>query len=63
MSLLQTVAIDCPYCGENIELVVDCSLPEQQYIEDCFVCCQPINLTIDSGNSDDIQVTARTDNE
>ncbi len=32
----------CPYCGELIELVIDCSVPEQQYIEDCSVCCRPI---------------------
>ena len=63
MSLLQTVAVECPYCGESIELVIDCSQPEQDYIEDCSVCCQPINLTIDSSNRDNIQVTAKTGNE
>lgn len=63
MSLLETLTIECPYCGEPIELVIDCSLPEQKYIEDCSVCCQPINLTIDSSNTEDIHVTARTGNE
>jgi len=63
MSLLETLSVECPYCGETIELVIDCSLPEQEYIEDCSVCCQPINLTIDSSNTADIHVTARTGNE
>jgi hypothetical protein len=63
MPLLQTVSIQCPYCGEPIDLLVDCSLAEQQYIEDCSVCCQPINLMIDASNPDAIQVNATTDNE
>ena len=32
----------CPYCGETINIVLDISVDEQEYIEDCFVCCQPI---------------------
>jgi len=48
-------SIHCPYCGESMEIMVDPSLPDQQYIEDCQVCCRPITLKIeidftDSGN-------------
>lgn len=32
----------CPYCGELIEVLIDCSIEQQEYIEDCQVCCQPI---------------------
>ncbi|MFK2932193.1 CPXCG motif-containing cysteine-rich protein [Dyella agri] len=32
--------IDCPYCGEVIELLLDESVADQCYIEDCAVCCQ-----------------------
>ena len=39
--------IDCPYCGESIEIVVDASIPQQEYIEDCQVCCRPITLRIE----------------
>lgn len=46
MNQLSSQHITCPYCGENIELVVDCSISEQEYIEDCEVCCRPINLLI-----------------
>ena len=35
-------AIDCPHCGERITVLVDTSVAEQQYIEDCQVCCRPI---------------------
>jgi RNAse (barnase) inhibitor barstar len=40
------VEISCPYCGEPIEIVVDTSVEQQSYIEDCQVCCRPINLAV-----------------
>jgi hypothetical protein len=39
-------SLDCPYCGARISMVVDPSVPEQRYIEDCEVCCNPIELTL-----------------
>jgi Cysteine-rich CPXCG len=41
--------IQCPYCGENIEILLDCSIEQQNYIEDCQVCCRPIefHVTVD----------------
>jgi len=38
--------IDCPYCGEAIEIFLDASVPHQRYIEDCQVCCRPITLDV-----------------
>ncbi len=38
--------IHCPYCGEKIEIFIDSSIDEQSYIEDCSVCCRPIELTV-----------------
>jgi transcription elongation factor Elf1 len=34
----------CPYCGAPISMVLDLSVPEQAYIEDCEVCCRPIRV-------------------
>ncbi|MEO7673251.1 MAG: CPXCG motif-containing cysteine-rich protein [Pyrinomonadaceae bacterium] len=34
----------CPYCWEEISFVLDASLEGQSYIEDCEVCCQPIEI-------------------
>ncbi|HEX5314696.1 MAG TPA: CPXCG motif-containing cysteine-rich protein [Gammaproteobacteria bacterium] len=42
----ESVGIRCPYCGEAIEIVVDCSVAEQKYIEDCAVCCRPISIAV-----------------
>ncbi|MEM8893101.1 MAG: CPXCG motif-containing cysteine-rich protein [Bacteroidota bacterium] len=34
----------CPYCGEEISMLIDPSIRSQQYIEDCEVCCNPIEI-------------------
>ena len=38
--------INCPYCGEVIELLLDDSASEQDYYEDCAVCCRPIRIRL-----------------
>ena len=39
----------CPYCLEKISMILDVSVEGQQlYIEDCEVCCQPIQLQYSS---------------
>jgi len=38
-------AFACPYCGEEISMVLDLSVPRQTYVEDCEVCCRPIEIT------------------
>ena len=39
------VTVQCPYCGERFETAVDLSAGSFSYVEDCQVCCQPIELT------------------
>jgi len=36
----------CPYCGEPIKLLIDCSVTNQEYIEDCEICCRPITVHV-----------------
>jgi len=36
----------CPYCWETISMLVDTSLNIQSYIEDCEVCCNPIQISV-----------------
>jgi len=55
--------ISCPYCGETISVLVDNSLPEQNYVEDCQVCCRPIVLDVTIDLDGDVQVSARSENE
>lgn len=35
----------CPYCWEEISMLLDSSIIKQTYVEDCEVCCNPIELT------------------
>jgi transcription elongation factor Elf1 len=34
----------CPYCWQQISMVLDASEPHQTYVEDCEVCCKPIEV-------------------
>lgn len=46
MNAQEEVSEYCPYCGEPITLLIDCTVPDQAYIEDCEVCCRPINIHV-----------------
>ena len=36
----------CPHCWETISMLLDNSVSSQVYIEDCEVCCNPIEVKI-----------------
>jgi hypothetical protein len=59
MSGIENRTVSCPYCGESIEVLIDCSVVEQSYIEDCQVCCRPINflVTVDADGDPTVAVT------
>ena len=38
----------CPYCGEEISMLLEVYYSNQQYIEDCQVCCSPIQISYQS---------------
>ncbi|MGB5451638.1 MAG: CPXCG motif-containing cysteine-rich protein [Sedimenticolaceae bacterium] len=48
MEALSFQQIQCPYCGEMIEMQVDGSAGDQAYVEDCSVCCSPIEVRLSS---------------
>ena len=47
--MLETEKVQCPCCGETIEILIDCSVAQQSYIEDCQVCCNPITVDVTVG--------------
>ena len=61
--MLPTVTITCPYCGEQITLVVDASAGDQRYVEDCHVCCQPIDIAVRVADDGDVDVDARAQDD
>ncbi|WP_434036902.1 CPXCG motif-containing cysteine-rich protein [Formosa sp. 4Alg 33] len=50
----------CPHCWETISMLLDTGVSKQQYIEDCEVCCNPIEIQVSflEGELSDFQATA-----
>jgi len=63
MNILQEADINCPSCGETITILLDGSIPEQRYIEDCQVCCRPIVILLNISPAGDFRVEARHEND
>ena len=56
MNLIESHEALCPHCGEPINLTLDLSVPEQSYVEDCSVCCQPMVVSYTSVDGELSQV-------
>ena len=41
------VSVRCPYCGERLQTRVDLTADEPSFVEDCEVCCRPIEFHIE----------------
>lgn len=63
MQALTERQAQCPYCGETIDLLIDESEAEQNYIEDCQVCCQPIVVDITINSAGELSLILRSENE
>lgn len=61
--MLPLAEIQCPYCGEIIALAVDDSAGEQHYIEDCQVCCRPIEVALSFDDDGDPVLSVRGEDE
>jgi hypothetical protein len=56
---LETQSVQCPYCWESFDLVLDPAMLEQleegdtqaRFVEDCYVCCHPIQFVLQSEQS------------
>jgi hypothetical protein len=58
MNELIPVTLQCPYCGETIEILVDTS-GDEEYSEDCSVCCEPMAISVIFNGDDLPRVEAR----
>lgn len=45
--MLEEYFFECPYCWENISMLLDLTVGGQTYVEDCEVCCNPIDIYYD----------------
>ena len=56
--------VSCPYCGEPVEVLIDEGGGEQQeYVEDCPVCCQPWQVHVRQDVTGEWSVRLRTADE
>ncbi|HEX6591628.1 MAG TPA: CPXCG motif-containing cysteine-rich protein [Moraxellaceae bacterium] len=63
MDVLENVTLQCPYCWEGIEVLVDRSEGDQEWIEDCSVCCRPIVLSVQGTQTGELRLDVRREDD
>lgn len=64
MTELVPLVLHCPYCGEGFETTADLSAGSQHYVEDCAICCRPIEVRLRvSEDSELLDVQTSTDRD
>ena len=63
MSDLDQAQIRCPHCGERIDIQVHIGSDDEDYVEDCSVCCRPIMLHISRDENGVPTVSASSDTD
>lgn len=53
-------SFNCPHCGEEISMVLDLSVRRQTYVEDCEVCCRPIEISYSVEDDELAEFDAKT---
>jgi transcription elongation factor Elf1 len=48
----------CPYCGAQISMMLDLTVPDQQYVEDCEVCCQAVAIAYEVAQDSSVRFRA-----
>ena len=61
--MLTTVRVHCPYCGEPLELAIDPSVDQQHYVEDCAVCCRPIEVAVAIDAAGEVLISATRESD
>ena len=46
VNLEQDQTVACPYCGEEVAMVINSTIASQDFVEDCQVCCRPIQFQV-----------------
>jgi hypothetical protein len=45
-ALIEDLVVSCPYCGQAMEIDIDCTGGDQSFYEDCQTCCMPVRFVI-----------------
>ncbi len=52
----------CPCCGSNMSILLDLSISDQTYIEDCEVCCRPLQINFKTNGTEIMDFFAQPSN-
>lgn len=63
MEGLHRQALECPYCGEPVTGEAETGVGPHQFVEDCPVCCRPIEYRLDALQDGDWQLSAFRDDD
>lgn len=63
MSLLEEIETSCPYCGSPVVVEAEPALAAQRFIEDCPVCCAPIEFELRGDADSGWRLDVRRDDE
>jgi hypothetical protein len=44
LAMQESQEVQCPYCGQGMELVIDTTIAQQRFTTDCEVCCRPFEV-------------------
>jgi len=51
--------IQCPFCGQAFELLLDTDLPDQQFTTDCEICCRPMEVVVECQDGEVLSIDVR----
>jgi hypothetical protein len=60
-AIVETTA-QCPWCLETIDLTIDATAGEQEYVEECPVCSRPIVVHV-TWSGDEPRLTLRREGD
>ena len=53
--------IQCPYCGQAFDLVVDTSVESQTFTTDCEICCRPFVVSAECEPGEILSLDVRSE--
>jgi transcription elongation factor Elf1 len=52
--------IQCPFCGQEFEVLIDTSQPSQRFTIDCEICCRPMEVFVESEPGEILSLDVRS---
>ena len=49
--------IQCPFCGQTFEILVDTTVASQRFVTDCEICCRPMEVLVDCEDSEVVSLS------